>query len=555
MKRSTLFRTPIALIFGVVALVGGADTAELNRGLSLLYVDAIGKASTSVEQALALVESALEFDPTLSDALFLRAYLQRDIQERTVLVISDFEQALAMDNFASIDRNHAVVAYAEVLLRTRRPEDALITLGGADLTAPDLDLRLVADALAIEARASAQLGNGIRANGAVADGRRQFPDDPRFFLLELESEPSPSFRYRRELDRLLRAGVDGGPMEAAVLRYALTAPIPSERTWAFETYLEMGGQDAGIVLALTGSGEDGIVETFVRLNGYGRRDVLLNVMEMVPGTIALDALVGDARQFSGLSHSDSDGDGFWEERVTVVEGSIERWEVDADQNGINEVDVVLHEGEPVRLTVEQPAGMVIADYDSYPFVRTVTVPLPVGSSSHNLLPFSVRVPVLQELPVGGPSLESSLELPDDFVGLDLSAVILATATVEVRDSEDRVVQNSSLEEGIVVRSSWDTNVDGAMDHLVVYRSGLPVTALRDIDGDGYFEVAEAYVDGRLSMMVVDEDDNGTPDVIEEAREGGERAWDLDQDGVIDVREFGIWTDSVRREFPFLENDR
>ncbi|MCK4516465.1 MAG: hypothetical protein KAU31_14480, partial [Spirochaetaceae bacterium] len=347
MKRSTLFRTPIALIFGVVALVAIADTVELNRGLSLLYVDAIKDASTNVEHALALVESALEFDPTSSDALFLRAYLQRGIQERTIPVISDFEQALAMDNFASIDRNHAVVAYAEVLLRTRRPDDALTMLGGADLTAPDSDQRLVADALAVDARASVQLGNGLRANRAVADGRRQFPNDPRFFLLELETEPSPSFRYRRELDRLLRAGVDGRSMEAAVLRYALTAPISSERTWAFETYLGMGGQDAAIVLALAGSGEGDIVETFARLNGYCRRDVLLNVMEMVLGDVTLDALLGDARQFSGLSHSDSDGDGFWEERVTVVEGFIERWEIDADQNGINEVDVVLHEGEPV----------------------------------------------------------------------------------------------------------------------------------------------------------------------------------------------------------------
>ncbi len=555
MKRSTLFRTPIALIVGVVALVAGADTAELNRDLSLLYVDAIENESTNVEHALALVESALEFDPTSSDALFLRAYLQRGIQERTIPVLADFERALALDSFASIDRNHAVVAYAEVLLRTRRLDDALSMLGGADLSAPDLDQRLVADALAVEARASVQMGNGVRANRAVAAGRRQFPNDPRFFLLELESEPSPSFRYRRELDRLLRAGVDGPPMEAAVLRYALTAPISSERMWAFETYLEIGGQDAAIVLAVAGSGDGDIVETFVRLNGYGRRDVLLEAIETVPAGVTLETLVAGVRQFSGLSYSDGDGDGFWEERVTVVDGSVERWEIDTDQNGINEVEVVLRDGEPVQLTVEQAAGMVIADYDRYPFVRTVTVPLSVGSNRHNLLPFAISIPILLELPADGPSLASSLKLPADFVGLDLSAVTLAAASVEERDRGGRIIQDNSLEEGIVVRSSWDTNGDGAMDHLVVYRAGLPVTALRDIDGDGYFEVAEAYVDGRFSMMVVDEDDNGTPDVIEYAREGGEREWDLDQNGAIDVREFGIWTNSVRLQFPFLENDR
>ena len=172
MKRPTQFRTPIALIFGVVALAAAADPVELNQDLSALYVEAAGEAPINLDHALALVESALEFSPTSSDALFLRAHLQRGIQERTVAAISDFEHALVIDNFTSIDRDQAVVAYAEILLRTRRPEDALIALDGADLTAPDRDLRLVAAALAVEARASLESEDGMRGARAVADGRR-----------------------------------------------------------------------------------------------------------------------------------------------------------------------------------------------------------------------------------------------------------------------------------------------------------------------------------------------------------------------------------------------
>ena len=535
--------------------MAAADTAELNRQLSLLYLDAVESDSVNVDQALVLLESALEFDRTSSDAHFLRAYLQRDIQERTVSVISDFEQALGSDNFASIDRNNAVIAYAAVLLRTGRPEDALTALDGADLTGAEMDQRLVADALAVEARASAESENGIRMTRAVAAGRRQFPDDPRFFLLELEAEPLPSFRYRRELDRLIRAGVDGRQMQAAVLRYALTAGTPSERRWAFDTYLAMGGQDPAVVLAVAGTGELDIVDAFVRLGGFSQRNTFRRVLESIPPDGTRDTFLRGAGQFSGLSHSDSDGDGFWEERVTISSGSVERWEIDADQNGLNEVDLVLHEGEPVHLTVQQPAGMVIAVYEAYPFVTSVEIPFDGGSRRYNLLPFAIRVPILLELPVGGPRLESIMELPADFVGLDLSAVRLAAESVQVNGPDGRVTELRILDSGVTVRSSRDTNGDGAMDHLVVYRSGFPLTALRDIDGDGYFEIAEAYVDGQVSMMIVDEDDNGTPDVTEYSREGGEREWDLDQDGVIDVREFGIWTNSVRRQFPFLESAR
>ena len=148
---------------------------------------------------------------------------------------------------------------------------------------------------------------------------------------------------------------------------------------------------------------------------------------------------------------------------------------------------------------------------------------------------------------------SPLEVARGFTGVDLRAALRAAARVLVRDHSGLVREERFLERGMTVRTRHDTTGDGMFDHLVVYRTGLPASALRDIDADGYYEVAEAYENGRISAVIVDEDDNGVPDVIEYGTGDGIREWDLDQDGTIDVREFGIWTDSVRLQFPFVEN--
>jgi hypothetical protein len=561
-------RTSLTLVFALAAIVATADSTQLNRDLSSLYVTAIEDSVMDIGNARALVNAALDFDPVSSDALFLRAYLDLDKQEETSVVLRDFQSAISNNNFAGIDANHAAIGYATVLLRTRMAEEALAVLDAADLTAPDVDMALVANAHLVRARALRQLGRGLDADSVIAQARSRFPDDAGFFLLELESEPSPSFRYRRELDRLMRAGADGPAMLAALLQYAITAPIVEEKRWASATYLERGGQDPSIALALAGSDEAGMVDTFIQLGGYRRRDVFLSVLDALPATEQADEQMADtaaaslrdrllaaAGDYNGFSLRDGDGDGFWEERITLSDGAVVRWEIDSDQDGTNEVDLSFSGGEPVQVIVEQPPGLVVVAYESYPFVRSVTVPQSDGSIRFNIQPYGIQTPAITRLPVGGPRLESELLLPAGFAGVDLLAVQLAALEREERNARGRIVEVQGLDHGVTVTSRRDSNGDARMDHLVVFEAGLPSTGLRDIDGDGYFEVAEGYDAGRLVMVSVDEDDNGTPDVTEYTNEDGQRDWDLDQDGTIDVREFGIWTNSVRLQFPFLETRR
>jgi len=259
------------------------------------------------------------------------------------------------------------------------------------------------------------------------------------------------------------------------------------------------------------------------------------------------------RDESGVTLVDRNADGFWEERVTVADGLVRRWETDRNQDGVTEVDLRIAGGEPASVTLLQSPEAITVRYGTYPFAASVSLPSTDGSVRYRVRPFTLTVSVLQTLPVGGPRIDSVLELSTDLGSVDLSGVARASVERELLDRAGNVVEVHGLVDGAVVTARRDTNADGRMDHLVVYKNGKPVNALRDIDGDGYFEVAESYVNGEISMVSVDEDDNGTPDVTEYAHNSGERTWDLNQDGVVDVREFGIWSRSVTVEFPFLEN--
>ena len=77
----------------------------------------------------------------------------------------------------------------------------------------------------------------------------------------------------------------------------------------------------------------------------------------------------------------------------------------------------------------------------------------------------------------------------------------------------------------------------------------------DIDFDGYFEVAIQYERGVETATLIDEDDNGVPETAEFSRNGGIREWDLNEDGAIDVAEFGIWTEQIEAQFPIIDARR
>lgn len=524
-----------------------ADVTRLNQQIAEYYTAAVADA-IDTETALEFVTRALEFNPDSGDALFLRAYLLRNNQDQTFQAVADLNAAIQADSFVSMSFGDAAVLLAEIQVRIGEWGAAVLLVESLDLSEPgiDADLRARADAVLVHAGMAQQ--DGELVSEVLERSRRDHPNDIRFLFFELLMEPVPSFRYRRELERFLALEHASEYGLRSLLRYAVTAPTMSERDWAIGEYLAHGGVNPAISLAAIGSSEFDAAELFTRFNGFSRRDVYQSLAGALPEETT-SRLAAESTGFSGASVEDVNNDGFWESRVWVESGSVIRWEHDPGQDGRIDTAVSFLGDEPVSAEMLQDGSVLSVTYAEYPYVESVHESAGDGMREHVLEPYTVMVRVPERLAHGPFDLLSDITPGETKV--DLRAVARAATRTVVRDSRGVVIESRDLSQGTLLRLYRDLNRDGEPDELVVFEDDLPSSALRDIDFDGYFEVAVAYENGIEVATLIDEDDNGQPETAEYAREGGVREWDLNQDGIIDVAEFGIWTEEIETEFPVL----
>jgi hypothetical protein len=458
-----------------------------------------------------------------------------------------------LDSWNVYGSPHALIELAQLYVQTRQPVSALDALLQVDPDVPDFPDDLMADQQFLTVVALRDYGYSGDADEALLAARDRFPNDPRFFLIELTDEPIPSLRYREELERLIRNTSDhADALLATVLRYAETAPTAAENAWAVDTYSAMGGDDPAIAIAAGRFSDATPVDLFLNLGGAARRDLLDRVTESAGDE--LDMLTTALTAFTGIATVDDDSDGYWEERLTVDNGMVHRWEVDRNQDGVSELVVEFGAESPERVETMTELGPATVVYDLYPYVESVERRYMDGRLRTIVRPRSLRYAILDGLPDDGPRYDSAMSVRLPPPALDIDAIDRTAIAVEELGPDGVVTERRYLQSGMVSRSVADTDGDGSWDRLTVMDEGEPSAALWDIDGDGYFEVAEGYVDGRLAMRAIDENDSGTPEIIEQYEEDT-REWDLNEDGTIDVREFDLWTRSVVGEFDFLGLNR
>lgn len=538
--------------------------AQHDGEIALLYVeaayDAYGEARFDRAGRLAAV--AREFAPESSDALYVSALVAAEDRStiRTAIELAGraadagtwrmFGEAAAnvlrarLLNRVGAHQSAATFAAAGVLEQTRLP--------------PDTPAALRASTYYELIRALDALDRLAERDEVLERARDRFPDDPRFFGFVLRSEPFPSVEYRREIERLMDVGSasDFAPvLDELIFEYGMRAPVAQEASWALSQLDDRGWRDARVAVLWLDVDAERAVERFVDLDGWADYRTGRRLEQRLDAALA-ERLRERASAYDGVSLVDDDNDGIWNERISVERGTVVRWERDADQDGVNELDVVFDDEEPASVTVASPgAPSVELEYEQYPFVGRATISAEIGSEVFVVRPRSLRFETVRGLPEAGPLFASDLAPLEDPRAVDRGELVSAATRIDLVRDDGTVAERTYREGGAARQVQRDGDGDGAWDHLLLTDGGFATSGLRDLDGDGYFEVAEGYRGGRLVALAVDADDDREPEVFEREPGVPVREWDLNGDGVIDVREFSWWTDSVIREFPLVERRR
>jgi tetratricopeptide (TPR) repeat protein len=481
---------------------------------------------------------ASEFDPTDSDILYLRGLVESTDQSRTREAIESLSEAVRQDNWRRYGSVEGRALLARLLYRTRRYGEALSVLAEVSQSPPPAEI------LILRVRALASLGRVAEASQAARTGADLYAADLRFRIQMMRMDDLPGYRW----GKWLRRHASSSPhILEAILYYALRQPTDSETREMLDLYFHHGGQDPLAVLVDWAANGERDLTVFRDLGGFEDLFLIRRAYALAGALGGREQLSTFIQEFDGWIEGDSDRDGFYETRILLSQGTLRRWEQDADQDGLPE-RVLLSDGlaplavfelEPTR---SDPEGGRVSEvrigYDEYPAVGSVTFITPDRRREFYLIPGKIEYSIVDR------SLDLESNVPHMLVPIDTVPAILNLESVRKytyqviertrEDSPPSLV--ASYVDGVLHSSKHDRDRDGSIDHVIDYVGGLPATGRRDLDADGRFEVRERYTDGRLSLLLVDNDSDGTPEFQTRLESPERMSWDFDEDGLIDMQE-------------------
>ncbi len=526
------------LFASILSLSAGAADLEasdrddgagvVDRRIGRIYLDHALTAYREgrVRDAGGLAAKALLFDPLSSDALFLQARLEMTRPERFRPALSLLRQALQSDRFELFPEREARELLAEASIRIGDPAAALSLLARVPSEGS-------ARAFLLTARALSKLGRKSEAVGILRRGVDRYPSDLAL-RLELLKESGDLSVFTGPA----RAG-KGDPTDPAwralLLQAVRQLPAGAEKRRLLGEYFEAGGDDpaaaAQAVLAWQDDRDVPFREIlrFERLGGFRDPSAVRTFHDaLVRGNPdaryqAVREFLSRVSGFSGAAQSDSDADGYHEERYLFQNGTIAEYRADRDQDGIFELQVFYRDGLPERIERRSPAdegrAMLRIRYAEYPEVLSAELREPAESTVLDLVPGAFSYPVLNMVPA-----EDDGYLPEPLRRLHpgtergeipipgLSELGRHAYRIETRkEGAAFPYRVLDLERGMPVLLREDRSGDGKPDYELVYRDGIAELARRDADFDGNFELTEYYREGLLSRLDGDTDGDGIVD--------------------------------------------
>lgn len=544
-----------AVVFTMAVVVAGtsafAQSSTSGRNTALAASRVTGAISALslgfTDEAKELVEEALAFAPADPDANYLRALVGLATGESLATVLASIEIALVGDDYRFYDPLDAEILYAGLLVRVKRPEDALRFLDGK----PEDPEVLHAGAMAMR-----MLGDLDRERSLVAEALRRFPDDPRTVVRWL-SRREPLERSPVNAGLLARlfnqrpALVERDPRLNILL--APYAPSLEEARFLVREYRAMGGSPGYSAIQALRLGlvdEYRAMDEF--LNGEGNKypallewPDLVKLAGLLSGREALDGLIHDFRRFDGILALDSNDDGSHEIMIRYEHGLPASMSIDDNQDGKPEMLVDFLDGVPSFIKLEAESTRMEVRYSAWPYASTVELHDGRSSDRYHFGPTLMSLPLVrfQELVRGGTGTIWGLT----SAGLGLpsrNSLLMKAYRIERLTPTGRV--SLLAMDGIPQRSWWQDQY--GQQGRAIYRNGLPVDERLDLNGDGIFEARrhwrrDAVGQPYPAFIETDLDGDGLYEYRESLVPPFIKSWDLDGDGLFDAN-----FDSIRLTF-------
>lgn len=499
---------------------------------------------TDIEEFDRLVGLSLEYDPEQTDALHLRAVLGSVRGEPRAHGMVYLERALSNGDFRHTSRRDAHLLLGRFYLATGRYEDLLgVVEPVSEANHPD------PDALFLRSKAYFGMGDVRLAEQIAEYGRQVFADDPRFVSLLVLRNAAPGAVLLDELS--VHEGSDSELYQRALLHYIRTAAGIGDRERALRLYDVSGGSDPIAVVYDTRLSDAERLSVFIDRGGLEDPYAIRVFLESVASGEQDEALRRLVADIDGRFPVDVDRSGRSPLFVEFEAGRLSFMQIDENTDGLFNFELRFDPRTGLPTAAALPQSGQTFEYRRYPEVGAVRY----GAERLAIQPGMLRVRVFDgaefwsDIPLNAAArfpTRIDIDTPD-------RDTILETAYLRETEHDGRVVSVERLFRGQTVLRMDDSRLDGTTDTVVYYESGVIRRVLRDVLGDGYFEVLEEYRDGLLSIVGFDSTQDGIYDYIEQYDNGVLREWDITSDRNVDIRE-QTFSDSTRRaEFlQFLE---
>ncbi len=495
-------------------------------------------------EAETILETAFQFEPLYSDALYLKAVILSEKGRRREAA-NLATSAIKAGNWHSYSSFDGTVLAARILADIRRYADAaeLLETSGSRTGRE-------ADSLLIRIKCLLGLKERGKALAELDKALEMFPEDFRFAEL--------SFRTRGigPGNGLFLTRKRSNPEYLAALLAYIEQDGPVEEKLALaEEYYRLGGSSprASCVILESGKADEKELDRFFAKGGISSLDLIRRAVLATKGK-ARELLESRLLSFSGPMTIDEDFDGIPEITYRVRGGEVEEFALDEDQDGTAEFSVTFRDGSPAKVFLAGKDFVFTADYSDYPFVERCEIVSGGGEkTTYFPVPGRSASPLIRNLPGSTDRTERLLHryrIDRSFALPDPEDMRRTAYKIEVSVPSSPFLRRYLVKGGEIVKLE-EIAPGGSGERVrrrVDFSDGKPLLGERDLDMDGTFDLREIYSNGTLTALEFGKNPN--PIYREKLGPVRMKEWDVNGDGLIDAKEYRNGPGRVR-EFSTL----